>query len=206
MAFLVEDGTGLALANSYISIAEADTHHGDRNQTAWTGTDPVKQAALIKATDYVDKRFGKRFRGFRESKTQGLEWPRIDAFDNDDFLYSDVDRIPRNLKKAIAEYALLALQLVDLLPTPARPFPILNPATGTVTSGGSSQVISKKEKVDVIEEETRFSDTSNLLLKLKPGASLSSIVAAGSLPEYPVADEWIQELLRSSISLDLGRA
>lgn len=206
MAFVVEDGTGLATATSYISEAEADDHHTDRGNAAWTGTSTAKQQALVRATDYVDKRFGSSFRGFRESKSQALEWPRIDAFDNDDFLMSDVDRIPRLLKKAIAEYALIALQLTDLLPIPARPFPVLDPATGTVTNNSSGQITRKKEKVDVIEEETQFSNVQQNILQTKPGSSLSGLVSAHNLPEYPVADEWLQELLRSSFSNDLSRA
>ena len=207
MAFIVEDGTGLANATSYVSVADADTHFTDRGNTVWTGaTVTVKEVALVKATDYVEKRFGPKFRGFRESKQQSLEWPRLNAFDNDDFLYSDVDRIPRNLKRGIIEYALLALELGTLLPVPARGFTILDPATGLISSEGSGQVTGKKEKVGLIEESTTFANTVNSLSQSKPLATQSGLVSSINLPEYPVADEWLRELLNPGFSGDLARA
>ena len=54
MAFVTEDGTGLAEANSYVSVAEADAYHADRGNAAWIGEDSAKQSALIKATDYLE--------------------------------------------------------------------------------------------------------------------------------------------------------
>ena len=204
MAFTVEDGSGVADANAYIPVAFADEHHGDRGNTAWTGTTPEKEMAIIRATDYVDKRFGMKFRGFKQSKSQGLEWPRLSAFDNDDFLFNGLDDIPRQLQKAVAEYSLIALQ-IDLLPIPARPFAVLDPATGVVSGGVSGQVIKKREKVDVIEEETEYSDNTNLLTRKKPGGSSSTVVTDFNLPEYPVADEWMQELLKAGFSVDLRR-
>jgi len=204
MAFTVEDGTGVADANAYITVAFADDHHSDRGNAVWTGLDSVKQVAIVKATDYVDKRFGPKFRGFKESKSQGLEWPRLSAFDNDDYLFNGLDDVPRQLKKAVAEYALIALQ-IDLLPLPARPFAVLDPATGTVSGGTTGQVLKKRERVDVIEEETEYSDMSNLITRKKPGGSSSTLVSDFNLPEYPVADEWLQELIKTGFSVGLRR-
>ena len=109
MAFLVEPGTGIALSNAYDSVADIDTHHADRGNTAWADfTTPDKEFAIIRASDYIDKRFGIRFVGLRKIKEQGLEWPRLDAFDQDGFLLSGPDALPRQLLKACAEYALRA--------------------------------------------------------------------------------------------------
>lgn len=203
MAFVVEDGTGLSTANAYISTAFADTYHVDRGNAAWTGATTDKETAIVRATDYVDKRFGPRFRGFREGKSQGLEWPRLSAFDNDDFLYSDVDRIPRSLQKAIAEYAIIALNL-DLLPIPSLPFSTRDKATGVVTTGASGQIQRKKEVVGPIEEETWFENTARLIVRAKPTVGDSAITSSWNLPEYPVADEWLQELLTLATELRLA--
>ena len=54
MALIVEDGSGLSGANSYASTAQADTYASDRGLTAWTGDTATKEAALIRATDYLE--------------------------------------------------------------------------------------------------------------------------------------------------------
>lgn len=114
MAFTVEDGSGIVGANAYISIAIADTYHADRNQHTWADlNDDEKEGFIVRASDYIDKRFGRKFRGFRATKDQGLEWPRLDAFDDDDYVLDD---IPAQLEKATAEYALRAIDTDQLAP------------------------------------------------------------------------------------------
>lgn len=205
MTLVVEDGTGLATANGYVTVAFVDTHFADRGIAAWTGSTTDKESAIVRATDYVDKRFGMKFRGFRESKSQALEWPRLSALDNDDYLFSDVDEIPRQLQKGVAEYAIIALNLV-LLPLPALPFSDRDPVTGAVTSGVSGQVFRKREVVGPIEDETWYENTIKSLLTLKPALGSSGITSKFNLPEYPPADEWLQELLVPSGSIQLRRA
>lgn len=206
MAFVVEDGTGLSTATSYLSVADFRTHHTDRGTDTSAYDDTAVQAGLVKATDYVDKRFGRKFRGFRESRDQALEWPRLSAFDNDDYLFNNEDDIPRQLQKAIAEYALLAVQLTDLLPTPARPYPVLDPATGTVTSVESGKMTAKSEKVGPIEQAYEFEKGSiSSVLNSTPTAATSAIVSGAYLPAYPVADEWLQELIQDSFPVKLRR-
>lgn len=61
----VEDGTGVPFANSYASIIYAYQYLSDRNKVVdWAATVRIAQeAALIAATDYIDKRFGLKFLG-----------------------------------------------------------------------------------------------------------------------------------------------
>jgi len=117
MAFTPETGTGLATANAYITLAAFKAHHNDRGRV-YTGlyTDPVIQTAIVKATDYLDKRFGRRFRGVKGSSAQALAWPRISAFDASGYAFEGV---PRQLAMATAEYAWVALGLgtTELAPT-----------------------------------------------------------------------------------------
>jgi hypothetical protein len=204
MTFTPEDGSGLSAANAYDDVAFVDAYHADRGNALWTGADTVKEQAIVRATDYVDKRFGTKFRGFKRAKSQGLEWPRLSAFDNDDFLYSGTeDDVPRQLKKAIAEYALIALQ-IDLMPLPARPFAVLDPATGLVTSAVFGQVAETHDIVGPVEEKKRYFDV-NKSVTLKPTGSSSPLVSDMNLPEYPVADEWLKELLKVGFSVNLRR-
>ena len=114
MAFTVEDGTGLAAATAYISEAFADAYFVDRGNATWAAASTGdKETAIVRATDYVDKRFGLKFKGVKQSSDQGLEWPRAGAVDNDGYVFEDV---PRNLEKATAEYALRALSTSPLVP------------------------------------------------------------------------------------------
>ncbi|MCE6993058.1 DnaT-like ssDNA-binding protein [Dyadobacter sp. CY323] len=126
MPFVPATGSNSDTANSYCDVAYADAYHTLRGNTLWTGTEPQKQAALIKATDYIEQVYSQRFIGIYSGV--GLAWPRSNLSQ----YASDV--IPDNLKKATCELALEALA------------GDLNPATG-----GSQNVI--REKVDVIEIE-----------------------------------------------------
>jgi len=60
---IVENGTGIVSANSLVSLVFADQYFLERANAAWTGTDAVKTVALIKGTDYFEKRFGHRLAG-----------------------------------------------------------------------------------------------------------------------------------------------
>jgi hypothetical protein len=102
----VEDGTGLSTANSYASVAEADAYHALRGHTAWTGTDPEKEAALIRATAYIDGEYSSRWPGVRYTGEQALDWPRNGAADSDGYIQEGV---PTAVKVATVEAALIEL-------------------------------------------------------------------------------------------------
>jgi len=114
MALIVETGTGIADANSYIDIAFADTYQADRGRSAWALlTEPVKTVALIAATQFVDESLP--WIGSKGTAAQGLKWPRIAGVDSlgDSILLIDRDGfditgVPAALKKAIAEAAFLS--------------------------------------------------------------------------------------------------
>ena len=65
MSLIVEDGSGVLKANSYVGLAYAYRYLQQRNRlTDWTTASTSDQeAALISATDYIDKRFGLKFLG-----------------------------------------------------------------------------------------------------------------------------------------------
>src|ERR1700756_1371902 len=78
MSLIVEDGTGLANAESYISVADATTFHNNRNNTAWAAlTTAVQEACLRKATDYMIAKYRMRWLGRRVLITQAVDWPRV---------------------------------------------------------------------------------------------------------------------------------
>lgn len=115
--------------NSYASVADADTYHADRGNSLWADQQTAsKEAALIKATDYIDQEYGSRFIGYQVSDTQPLEWPRSDISNIAE------NEIPISLKQATYQLALESLE-GDLNPILPR--------------GGEI----KREKVDVLETE-----------------------------------------------------
>lgn len=68
MTMLVEDGSGVIGANSYAPIAFVTSYLSDRARaTDWSAASTADQeAALIAATDYVEARFGSRFKGLKQ--------------------------------------------------------------------------------------------------------------------------------------------
>lgn len=139
--FIVEDGSGKADANSYITVADADAYvenHG--TETAWIGaTQAAKEKALRLATQYIDLKFN--FKGTRNSETQALLWPRFNVYDNDGYNV-DYDAIPQKLKDAVVEAALRVIAGDDLLGTISNPGEIksesksLGPLSKSVTYVG----------------------------------------------------------------------
>lgn len=152
MALVTEDGTGLADANCYIDTTFADAYFADRGVAAWSSLTPdVKANCCIKATDYIDTRWGYLFQGDLLTTTQALQFPR-DAFTG----------IPTQLKKAVAEYALRA-STADLAPD------IEQDPTGY-------QVSRKFEVVGPITERTDYAflgpGATRQLLKPYPAADM----------------------------------
>lgn len=116
MAFTPQDDTGtVADANAYIDEDEFSAYHTDRGTDVSGYDEEVIQAAIVKATTYLDARF--RFVGQRlNAREQSTEWPRSAAKDRDGRL---VLGIPREIKNATAEYALRAIT-DELCPDPVR--------------------------------------------------------------------------------------
>lgn len=166
MAFTVEDGTGVSGANAYITVAYADAYHGDRGNAAWTGADELKQQAIIRATDYIETRWGETFLGTPEhtDPLQPLSFPRLGIYNR---AAQEVTGIPEALKRATAEYAMRALSAA-LMPDPS-----IN-ATGVV--------VGVREKVGPLETETMYSGfLRNATLRAYPAADrlLAPLLAGG---------------------------
>lgn len=136
---VVEDGTGLATAEAYASVAEATAYWAARPHlplaTAWAAaTAPVKEGAIRDAATYLDGRWGALFVGARLISTQALEWPR-------EPIGTEVvpSGIPQALRAASAELAARALD------------------GGLVIEGSATGAI-KRDKVG--DAETEFDTTT----------------------------------------------
>lgn len=121
--------------NTYDTLANVNTYWLDRGNTSWDEADDEdKEAAIIKATDWLERNF--RWRGARLTADQRLGWPREEAYDDDDFAIGTTGA-PWQVKEAMAIVAdLMRLGTYDL--------------EGVLTSNSRSL---KRTKVDVIEVE-----------------------------------------------------
>lgn len=112
MSLIVEDGTGLSTAESYGSVADADTYHANIGNTTWgTLTTAVKEQLLRKATNYMIQTYRMRWAGVRKNDTQALDWPRflVPRLDTEAlYAYYDSDSVPGEVKVACFELALKA--------------------------------------------------------------------------------------------------
>ena len=103
-SFVVEDGTGLDNATSYVSVDEADAYQAlNAYGSAWTGyTEARKQSGLVNATQYIDITFN--YRGTRLRQEQRLEFPRTystqDVYDIRTPIRQINRMVPRLIKEA----------------------------------------------------------------------------------------------------------
>ncbi len=78
MSLVTEDGTGLANAESYISVANAITYHTNRGNTSWVSLTTTQQEQSLRlATDYMMSEYRLMWLGRRVLITQALDWPRV---------------------------------------------------------------------------------------------------------------------------------
>jgi len=96
MALVVEDGTLVSGADSYVTLAEFKAWADKRGVTY--GTDEVVTQQIYRAMDYIESL---NFIGEKSDENQALQWPRdqvvIDGY------YIDSDEMPNELKVAVYE-------------------------------------------------------------------------------------------------------
>lgn len=157
---LQNDAGTVADADSYISVTEFKAHHDARGNDYSTLSDENIATAIVRATDYLDARFG--FDGRKcEGRSQTTEWPRNGVSDADGY---SVEGIPREIKDATAEYALRALTAA-LNPDPERDSTgrmiasksvTVGPITESATYQGSVSSVPKYPAVDNMLKATGF--------------------------------------------------
>lgn len=136
MSLIVEDGTGMLDSDAYISVEYADAYFQVRGMTTWAALEESeKEAAIINATDYIGQRFS-CFKGELLNENQALVFPRT-VFEG----------IPENLKRATAEYAILASERSLWF------IPVIDESGYAVSE--------RKEKVGPIEESIKFAVDPN---------------------------------------------
>ena len=186
MALAVEDGTGLVGADAYISVANADTYFLASANATWAAAAiPAKEVAIVKATRYMEKRFGTKWKGLIASSEQALGWPRRYVYDERGAEL--VDQVPVQIARACAEYAVQAL-INPLIPETVYPI-----ADGAPVPFG--RINRKVEKVGPIYEETYYSTGAAHASRVGSG---SSLVDGDKVVQYPEADFLIGPFIKST--------
>lgn len=167
---IVEDGSVVAGANSYVSIVDLDVYFENMGYTP-AEDDNAKAILLIRATRVVDSYT--QWEGQRLSSSQNLQWPRTGAYypDGHSILSGD---IPQEVKDAVCEVANASNQGSDIQP--------VNDQAGNIKS--------ESVKVDVIQESKEYFEGSSmdraeitaLVDALAPLLGYSGGGAYGSMP------------------------
>lgn len=146
MALIVEDGTGLADAESHASVADIEAYLEARGITAFSAiaTEEEKEQHARKATDYLEQMYGSSFKGSRAVEGQALSFPRTDVYLHGSLLGSDV--VPTIIVAATAELAERSRAGV-LLPD---------------VTADSGTVVETSSKVGPIEETIKYAEATSL--------------------------------------------
>ena len=152
---------GGAAADSFFTLVEFKAY-ADSIGFVYTSVyaDDVIEQSVRKGTQYLERGYRTRWKGFRTDRDQALAWPRTGDANNGPSNYItpsytvgiiDADGyeiatniIPRQVKEAGYELTILSLQGVDLLPRLQR--------------GGA--VESKKVKAGPVETETTYATSA----------------------------------------------
>lgn len=129
MAIVVEDGSVVTGANSYVSRADVIAYAAARGVTLADTT--VTDGYLLKAADYLES-LAEQLKGERYSRDQPMCWPRsgvsIEGYDWDD------DEIPRQLISAQCALTVEISQGID----PFNPEAVKGPITQESVVGAVS--------------------------------------------------------------------
>jgi len=155
MALIIENGSIVAGANSYVTAAEARAFATARGITL-DASDAVVEAQLVRAMDYLEAQRAS-YQGYKtDPETQELQWPRTGVVI--DCKYSVPENsIPKELK-----HAQMLLVLEDF--------------AGIVFMPSSDGRVVKREKLDVIERE--FAVPNDMKMTGLPTASMPAVDAA----------------------------
>lgn len=97
MALVIEDGTVVSGANSYVTLNEYRAWANARGITA-SDSDTILERYVLRAMDYLEQLM---FIGNKANENQPLQWPRTEALI--DGYYADATEIPSQVKKALYE-------------------------------------------------------------------------------------------------------
>lgn len=148
---IIEDGTIVTDADSYVSIEFADSYFSARGETSWIELDEDSKAhALVKATDFVDNIFA--WNGKKASANQSLNFPRTELIDRDGY---KVEGIPSKLKQAVCLASLISSSGEELFRT--------NESNGAVVSEKIGEIAFTYDVSKQVQDKTLYESINSLL-------------------------------------------
>lgn len=123
MTIVVEDGTGLANADAFVSVAWFRAWADARGKANIDFTDEEIEQAIVRASDYLSESFA--WAGYRLNERgaaggrQALAWPRVGVTDKSGYGLPS-DEVPAEVQKATAEI------VVKELASPGAMAPVYN--------------------------------------------------------------------------------
>jgi len=165
---IVEDGTGLPNADSYVSIEFADTYFSARGVTAWASlTQTKKEQALIRATDFIDSIY--QWHGKKATNEQALRFPRVNLTDYEGML---VIGIPACLKQAVCDASMLSVNGTELFQTKNENGDVVSETITTL-----SFTYSKNDKSEKTTQTTLYDSINTKLRGLFVESSSNKVVS-----------------------------
>lgn len=181
MSLIVEDGTGKASAESYISVVDATAYHAARGNAAWgaLASDNIREQLLRKATDAMVQMFRGRWAGMRVSMSQALDWPRYNVPMKDGpgslgysyglAAYYPSNTVPVPVANACAEMALRAI-------------------SGDLIADGTQPVIRQRVRIEgVVDRDTEFQPGSANAINYRAVESMVQPFLKGSSGQISLA-------------------
>jgi len=157
MPVIIENGSGVAGANSYATVAEARAYATARGLSLPVADGDVEKALVLAC----DKLESYRYKGNKTSEDNLLQWPRVKVFVGASTEPLASDNIPSRLIAAQCQFACESANGTELQPT-----------------GTGREVVRKK--VDVLETEYAPTGSGSVTPKFnKAEALLAPLLASG---------------------------
>ena len=144
MTLTIEDGTGIAAADSWLTLAEYDATLLALFDLTRSETDAATEAAIRRGSSYIGTLDLEGVRTY--GRAQGTCLPRTGLTDADDISIA-ANEIPQEFK-----LALFHMSRAELTSPGA-----LSPTVDQSTGGGGGQVKRVREKIGPLETETEYS-------------------------------------------------
>ena len=128
----VEDGSGVANANSFVTIAEVRAY-GEARGVTLPAADDSLAVMVIKACDYLEAQ-SSRYQGEIANESQSLQWPRIDVYLNGSETEFPSNQIPKQLKAAQCAAVIAINEGVDIMPNYSASNFVTEETVGPITT------------------------------------------------------------------------
>jgi len=145
ITFVLETGTGITGATSYVDITELKQYFFDNEYDFDSLTDIDIQRLANKATLYIDSNYQSSWPGYVQTEDQALLWPRSSGYYLTGYEIAE-DTIPKEVKDAVCEMGYMISSGIN-------PFETIEK---------SGKILKESSKVDVISESFTYEEGSTL--------------------------------------------